>query len=167
MKSSEKKKVLLVDSDPQDNASSGLGVRALAEDKTVYEVLIGDVDADKATGLGSTGRDARTAVEQSAPGISAANALFAHALLGPRHVTGRMSRLHGCDDAELSEPRDVVCVNHLGVRYLVNQAAVAIGFSGRFKRILTRVRKEYFIWFFSIIFSSPDEVSDIRIKLKC
>jgi chromosome partitioning protein len=39
------KKVLLVDVDPQANASSGLGVRAEAGDKTVYEVLLGTVRA--------------------------------------------------------------------------------------------------------------------------
>jgi len=36
------KKVLLVDADPQANASSGLGVRLAAEDDTIYEMLIGE-----------------------------------------------------------------------------------------------------------------------------
>ena len=39
------KKVLLVDSDPQANASSGLGVRLSDEDETIYEVLIGEARA--------------------------------------------------------------------------------------------------------------------------
>ncbi|UCF04527.1 MAG: ParA family protein [bacterium] len=36
------KRILLVDVDPQANASSGLGIRAGEEDKTIYEVLIGE-----------------------------------------------------------------------------------------------------------------------------
>jgi len=36
------KKVLLVDSDPQSNASSGLGVRAASGDKNIYNCYIGD-----------------------------------------------------------------------------------------------------------------------------
>jgi chromosome partitioning protein len=39
------KKVLLVDADPQANASSGLGVRLAPEDDTIYEVLIGEAKA--------------------------------------------------------------------------------------------------------------------------
>ncbi len=39
------KKVLLVDVDPQANASSGLGVRAGDDEKTVYEVIIGEASA--------------------------------------------------------------------------------------------------------------------------
>lgn len=42
------KKVLLVDMDPQANASSGLGVRASSEEPTVYEVIIGAADAFEA-----------------------------------------------------------------------------------------------------------------------
>ena len=37
------KKVLLVDMDPQANASSGLGVRVSKEEPTIYEVLIGEI----------------------------------------------------------------------------------------------------------------------------
>jgi len=37
--------VLLLDSDPQANASSGLGVRPGNDEPTVYEVLIGEADA--------------------------------------------------------------------------------------------------------------------------
>jgi chromosome partitioning protein len=36
------KRVLLVDIDPQANASSGLGVQAADEDTTIYEVLLGE-----------------------------------------------------------------------------------------------------------------------------
>ncbi len=39
------KKVLLVDADPQANASSGLGVRLDVEEDTIYEVLIGEARA--------------------------------------------------------------------------------------------------------------------------
>ncbi len=39
------KKVLLVDADPQANASSGLGVRLPGEEDTIYEVLIGEAKA--------------------------------------------------------------------------------------------------------------------------
>ena len=39
------KKVLLVDADPQANASSGLGVRLDGEEDTIYEVLIGEAQA--------------------------------------------------------------------------------------------------------------------------
>lgn len=39
------KKVLLVDADPQANASSGLGVRLAEEEDTIYEVLIGEAKA--------------------------------------------------------------------------------------------------------------------------
>ena len=40
--------VLLVDADPQANASSGFGVRATPEEPTVYEVLLGDAKASDA-----------------------------------------------------------------------------------------------------------------------
>jgi chromosome partitioning protein len=40
------KKVLLVDADPQANASSGLGVRLSGEEDTIYEVLIGEARAE-------------------------------------------------------------------------------------------------------------------------
>jgi len=36
--------VLLIDADPQANASSGLGVRVGEDEDTIYEVLIGEVD---------------------------------------------------------------------------------------------------------------------------
>ncbi len=39
------KKVLLVDADPQANASSGLGVRLEEREDTIYEVLIGEAKA--------------------------------------------------------------------------------------------------------------------------
>lgn len=39
------KKVLLVDADPQANASSGLGVRLDGGEDTIYEVLIGEAEA--------------------------------------------------------------------------------------------------------------------------
>ena len=42
------RKVLLVDIDPQANASSGFGVRAAESDKTTYEVILGGVDAREA-----------------------------------------------------------------------------------------------------------------------
>jgi chromosome partitioning protein len=42
------KKVLLVDIDPQANASSGFGVRAAEEEKTIYEVILGGISAKEA-----------------------------------------------------------------------------------------------------------------------
>jgi chromosome partitioning protein len=42
------KTVLLIDIDAQANASSGLGVRVDDEEKTIYEVLIGDIHAREA-----------------------------------------------------------------------------------------------------------------------
>ncbi|MBN1885444.1 MAG: ParA family protein [Candidatus Krumholzibacteriota bacterium] len=41
-------KVLLVDADPQANASSGFGIRAGEDEPTVYEVLIGEATAEEA-----------------------------------------------------------------------------------------------------------------------
>ncbi len=38
-------KTLLVDTDPQSNATSGVGIESKTLDKTMYEVLIGEVDA--------------------------------------------------------------------------------------------------------------------------
>ncbi len=40
----QKKKVLLVDMDPQGNACSGVGVFATPEDKTLYHVLLNQAD---------------------------------------------------------------------------------------------------------------------------
>ncbi|MDM7917469.1 MAG: AAA family ATPase [Candidatus Eisenbacteria bacterium] len=42
------RKILLIDLDPQGNASSGLGVRVEPQDTTTYEVLIGSGDAEQA-----------------------------------------------------------------------------------------------------------------------
>ncbi|MFM7338896.1 MAG: ParA family protein, partial [Bacteroidota bacterium] len=42
------KKVLLVDIDPQANASNGLGIDTKSLDVTVYEVLIGNASIEKA-----------------------------------------------------------------------------------------------------------------------
>ena len=42
------KRVLLCDFDPQANASSGLGVDKKKAEKTVYDVIINDVPAEKA-----------------------------------------------------------------------------------------------------------------------
>ena len=41
-------KILLIDIDPQGNASSGLGVDIHALDKTIYEVLIDEISAAEA-----------------------------------------------------------------------------------------------------------------------
>ncbi|MBU6140704.1 MAG: ParA family protein [Proteobacteria bacterium] len=43
-----KKKVLLVDLDPQGNASTGFGVPLSQRQKTIYEILIGECEIDKA-----------------------------------------------------------------------------------------------------------------------
>ena len=42
------KKILVVDADPQSNASSGLGVDVKNADKTIYECLIGTATAEQA-----------------------------------------------------------------------------------------------------------------------
>ena len=43
------KSVLLVDTDPQGNSTSGLGVKKEGDIKSVYDVLINDVSVDEAT----------------------------------------------------------------------------------------------------------------------
>ncbi len=43
----QKKKVLLVDMDPQGNACSGLGVFAAPQEKTLYHVLLGQAGCDE------------------------------------------------------------------------------------------------------------------------
>lgn len=40
----KKKKVLLIDMDPQGNATSGLGINKMELENTVYDVLVNDVD---------------------------------------------------------------------------------------------------------------------------
>jgi chromosome partitioning protein len=42
------KKTLLIDLDPQGNATSSLGIAQAARSKTIYEVLIGNIDVNKA-----------------------------------------------------------------------------------------------------------------------
>jgi chromosome partitioning protein len=44
----EKKKTLLIDTDTQGNATSGLGFNKAELDKTIYEVLIGQIPMDEA-----------------------------------------------------------------------------------------------------------------------
>jgi chromosome partitioning protein len=41
-------KVLVIDSDPQGNATTGLGIPKLTENSTLYEVLVGDADVNSA-----------------------------------------------------------------------------------------------------------------------
>ena len=41
-------RVLLIDFDPQGNASTGLGVERSARDKSIYQVLVGDCELDEA-----------------------------------------------------------------------------------------------------------------------
>lgn len=41
----EGKKVLLIDVDPQSNATSGVGVERNAEEKSIYECILGDIPA--------------------------------------------------------------------------------------------------------------------------
>ena len=41
-------RVLLVDADPQGNATSGLGIRTAETDKTIYEVMAGEASLSEA-----------------------------------------------------------------------------------------------------------------------
>ena len=41
-------KVLIVDADPQANASSGVGIKTQAEDYNIYDCLMGDASANEA-----------------------------------------------------------------------------------------------------------------------
>ena len=42
------KKVLVVDCDPQGNASSGVGINRKMNNKSIYNVLIRDIDTEQA-----------------------------------------------------------------------------------------------------------------------
>src|SRR5216683_7032597 len=84
--------------------------------------------------IGAEGKT-RAAFFQRGPGVSALDAFGTDAGFRPAHVVGLMRRLHGGDDFELGEAREVLGGDDLRVLDAVAAVALAIGFCDGFEDV--------------------------------
>jgi len=72
---------------------------------------------------------------QGGPSVSSFDAVGTDALFGPAHVGRLVGRLHGGDDVEFCETREILGRDHLGVLDAVAAVARRIGLGDRFEDV--------------------------------
>src|SRR6266849_3104126 len=118
---------------PAGGSASGKLARrgGLARDASVESAE----GADDFDGIIGAEGETRSAFFQSGPGVSALDTFGTDAGFRPAHVGGLMRGLHGGDDFELGEAREIFWGDDLRVLDAVAAVALAIGFCDGFENV--------------------------------
>jgi len=112
-------------------AASGAAFRKFARDASVEAAE----RIDRLDGIVGAEGQTRTAFLQGIPGVSTFDAAGTNAGFGPAHVVGLMRGLHGSDDVELGEAREIFEGDDLGVLDAIAAIAGAVSFGDGFQDV--------------------------------